>query len=163
MREGEDCCGVQGGGGGCGGALRCPLSLSVVVLLLLSGISSVGGEPAATGRACQDGRGPQSAGWSGSGIEEGWRSQSTSWHQYFLFDVSCIQVRKEPYRSIWMVGTSWKRRHRFSTMKFFPVVCGRPSWHLWSQHAVIMLQDRQSGRPLIISQQNPFAKLQSSF
>ena len=35
-------------------------------------------------------------------------------------------------------------------MKFFPVVCGRPTWRLWSQHAVIMLQDRRSGGPLII-------------
>jgi hypothetical protein len=68
----------------------------------------------------------------------------------FLFDASCIQVHREPYWSIWMVGTSWKRRHRFSTMKFFPFVCGLPTWQLWSQHAVIMLQDGQLGGHLII-------------
>ena len=36
------------------------------------------------------------------------------------------------------------------SMKFFPVVCGCPTWRLWSQHAVIMLQDLRSSGPLII-------------
>ena len=36
------------------------------------------------------------------------------------------------------------------TMKFFPIVCGCSTWHLWSQHAVIMLLDGQSGGPLTI-------------
>ncbi len=122
--------------------------LVVPCLCLWLGISLVGKWLAAARQACQDRRGPQSAGWFGSGIE-GWMSQSTSWHQYFLFDALCIQVRREPYWSIWTVGTLWKRRCKFSTMTVFPVVCGRPTWHLWSQHAVIMLRDEQYG-PLII-------------
>ncbi len=28
---------------------------------------------------------------------------------------------------MWTEGTSWKRRRRFSTMKFFLVVCGPPT------------------------------------
>ena len=35
-------------------------------------------------------------------------------------------------------------------MKFFLVVCGRPTWRLWSQHAVIMLREGQSGGPRIL-------------
>ncbi len=35
-------------------------------------------------------------------------------------------------------------------MKFFPVVCGRPTRRLWSQHAVIMLREGRSGGPRII-------------
>ena len=35
-------------------------------------------------------------------------------------------------------------------MKFFPVVCGRPTWRLWSQHAVIMLPEGQLGGPRTI-------------
>jgi hypothetical protein len=58
-----------GGGGGCGDTFCCPLCLSVVVSSSLLGISSVGEWPAIARRACQDGRGPQSAGWSGSGVE----------------------------------------------------------------------------------------------
>jgi len=54
-------------------------------------------------------------------------------------------VRREPYQSICTVGMSLKRSRRFSTMKFFPLVCGCPAWCLWLQHAVIMLRDGQSG------------------
>jgi hypothetical protein len=32
----------------------------------------------------------------------------------------------------------------------FPVVCGRPARRLWSQHAVMMLQEGRSGGPRII-------------
>jgi hypothetical protein len=35
-------------------------------------------------------------------------------------------------------------------MKFSPVVCGRPTRRLWSQHAVIMLREGRSGGPSII-------------
>ncbi len=38
----------------------------------------------------------------------------------------------------------------FSTMKFFPVICGHPTRRLWLQHAVIMLRDGRLGGPLII-------------
>ena len=30
-------------------------------------------------------------------------------------------------------------------MKFFPVVCGRPTRRLWSQHAMIMLREGRVG------------------
>jgi hypothetical protein len=43
-------------------------------------------------------------------------------------------------------------------MKFFPVVCGRPTWRLWSHHAVVMLQDGQPGGPLIIFPQSCFLR-----
>ncbi len=79
-----DCCGALGGGG-CGGILGCSSSSSVVVLSLLSEVSPVGEGPLAAQQVCQDGRGPQSAGWSGTGVA-GCSSRSTSWHQYFLFD-----------------------------------------------------------------------------
>ena len=100
-------------------------------------------------QVCQDGRGPHSVGRSGSGVA-GWRRQSTSWHQYFLFDALCIQVRREPYCLICTVEMSQKRSRRFSTMKFFTVVCGHPAWCLWLQQAVIMLQDGQSSGLCII-------------
>jgi hypothetical protein len=35
-------------------------------------------------------------------------------------------------------------------MKIFPVVCGRLTRRLWSQHAVIMFRDDRSGGPRII-------------
>ena len=88
-------------------------------------------------------------GRSGSG-GVGWRRRSTSWHQYFSFDALCIQVRREPNRSICTVGTSLKRSRRFSTMKLFPVLFSRPVLCLWLQHAVINLRDGQSDGPRII-------------
>ncbi len=60
------------GGGNRGGMLGLSSSLSSNVLLSLLGESLVGGHPAVAQRACQDGRGPQSLGRSGSGVE-GWR------------------------------------------------------------------------------------------
>ena len=133
------------GGEGCGGALGGSLVLSVgASLLVLLGLLSGGGWLDVLRRAFQDGRGPQSASRSKSGVV-GWRRQSTSWVQYFLFDALCIQLRREPYQSMCTVGMSKKRSCRFSTMHFFPVVCGRPFWRLWLQHAVIILQDGQSG------------------
>ena len=111
-----------------------------ILSLLLPGTLLVGELPVVLRWACQDRRGPRSVGRSGSGVA-GWRRRSTSWHQYFSFDASCIQVCKEPHQSIFTVGMSLKRSRRFSTMKFFPVVCGRPARRLWLQHAVIMLRD----------------------
>ena len=63
-------CGVQGlGKGGCGGALGGSSVLSVVVSsLLLFGVSLGGGWPDVLRCTCQDGRGPQSADCSGSGV-----------------------------------------------------------------------------------------------
>jgi hypothetical protein len=65
------------GGGDRGGALGLSSLLSSNVSLSLSGESLVGGCPDVARRACQDGRGPQSSGWSGSGVE-GWRRRLTS-------------------------------------------------------------------------------------
>ena len=48
-------------------------------------------------------------------------------------------------------------------MKFFPIVCGHPTRHLWSQHAVIMLQGGQSGGPLIIFPTKSFCLATTKF
>ena len=66
-------CGRDGGwrghgGGDCGGTCVSSSVLSSNVLTLLSWGSLVGWCPAAARRACQDGRGPQSSGQSGSGV-----------------------------------------------------------------------------------------------
>ena len=63
-------CDARGlGGGGCGGALCGSLVLSVSSsLLLLLGLLLGGGWLDVLRRACQDGRGPQSAGRSRSGV-----------------------------------------------------------------------------------------------
>ena len=78
-----DCCDAWG----CSGVLGCSSSSSVVVSLSLLEVSSFGGDSLVARRACQDGKGPQSAGRFGTGVV-GCNSRSTSWHQYFSFDVS---------------------------------------------------------------------------
>ncbi len=54
---------------------------------LLSEVSPFGGGPLVAWRACQDGRGLQFAGRSGTGVA-GCNSWSTSWHTYFSIDAS---------------------------------------------------------------------------
>ena len=51
---------------------------------------------------------------------------------------------------MWTVLTSQNNSRKFLTMKTFPVICGRPTRRLWSQQAVIMFSDGQSGGPRII-------------
>jgi hypothetical protein len=58
---------------------------SLVVSSSLSESSTFGVDPLVARRACQDGKGPQSAGRSGVGVL-GCNSWSTSWFQYFSFD-----------------------------------------------------------------------------
>jgi hypothetical protein len=72
---------------GRGGVLGCSFLSSAVVSSLLPEVSPFGGGPLVARHACQDGRGPQSAGCSGTGVA-GCNSRSTSWHQYFSFDAS---------------------------------------------------------------------------
>ena len=48
------------------------------------------------------------------------------------------------------IDVSGGSKRKLSTMKFFPVICDRPTYRLWSQHAVIMFRDGQSGGPQII-------------
>jgi len=79
----SNCCDAWGRGG----VLGCSSSSSAVVSSLLSEVSPFGGGPLVARRACQDGKGPQSAGRSGTGVA-GCNSQSTSRHQYFSFDAS---------------------------------------------------------------------------
>ena len=59
-----DCCGA----GGRSGVLGCSSSLSLVVSSLLSEVSPFGVDLLVARRACQDGKGPQSAGHSGIGV-----------------------------------------------------------------------------------------------
>jgi hypothetical protein len=56
-----DCCSAWG----YSGVLGCSSSLSSVVSLSLSEVSPFGVDPSVVQRACQDGKGPQSAGCSG--------------------------------------------------------------------------------------------------
>jgi hypothetical protein len=58
----SDCCDAWGRGG----VLGCYSLSSAVVSSLLSEVSPFGGGPLVERRACQDGRGPQSAGHSGT-------------------------------------------------------------------------------------------------
>ena len=72
-----DCCCAWGRSG----VLGCSSSSSSVVSSSLSDeVSSFGVDPLVVRRACQDGKGPQSAGRSGVGVL-GCNSQSTSWFQ----------------------------------------------------------------------------------
>ena len=70
-------CGVRGlGGGGGGGTLGGSSSLSVGISSLLLPVTLLVGEfPVVLRWACQDGRGPQSVGRSGSGVAR-WRRRS---------------------------------------------------------------------------------------
>ncbi len=76
-----DCCGA----GGRSGVLGCSSSLSLVVSSSLLEVSPFGVDLLVVRRACQDGKGPQSAGRSGIGAS-GSNSRSTSWFQKFSFD-----------------------------------------------------------------------------
>jgi hypothetical protein len=73
-------CGVGCGAWGRSGVLGCSSSSSSVVSSSLSEVSSFGVDPLVARRACQDGKGPQSAGRSGVGVL-GCNSRSTSWFQ----------------------------------------------------------------------------------
>jgi hypothetical protein len=71
-----DCCCAWGRSG----VLGCSSSSSSVVSLSLSELSPFGVDPLVARRACQDGKGPQSAGCSSVGVL-GCNSRSTSWFQ----------------------------------------------------------------------------------
>ena len=79
----SNCCNVWG----CGGVLGCSSLSSAVVSSLLSEVSPFGGGPLVARRACQNGKGPQSADRSGPGVAV-CNSRSRSWHQFFSFDAS---------------------------------------------------------------------------